>query len=288
MKFNISDISLPTLLAAPRKIIKTAKLVAKLPHNDPKNFLSNPRPNKTVVACLGDSITHGNVSFNWVDDLGKKMNGDGFHFINAGINSSVAWQLNQRLGDIIQCRPDIVIVLIGTNDVMGSFHQGDGLSYKRKGQLANVPTQAGYRLELTKLLRGLQPIKHVAVCTLPPLGENPSSSINNLVRSFNCDIREIVEQENRIIIPLEQHFSQLLENQSRQPREQYTPGPINRLVPILRAISDYYIGGKTWDESGAAQGLTLLPDHIHLGERGGAMLSGLVEQYLRQTIAGKS
>jgi lysophospholipase L1-like esterase len=284
MKPDRPNISLTTLLASPGKFLKTAKLVTKLPPNQPKNFLAKSRPSKTIVACLGDSITHGNVSYNWVDVLGRKLKADGLHFINAGINSSVAWQLNQRLGEIIDSKPDIAIVLIGTNDVMGSFHTGDGLSYKRKGKLAATPTQAGYRLELTKLLRGLQAIPHVAVCTLPPLGEDPESSINQLVQSFNADIRSIVAQENRTLIPLDEHLRQILATQSIKPLRQYTPGPINRLLPILRAITDYYIHGLTWDESGNNQGLTLLPDHIHLGEIGGGILADLVEQYIKQFI----
>lgn len=284
MKPDRPNISLVTLLGSPLKLLKTVKLITKLPTNQPKNFLAKPRPRQTIVACLGDSITHGNVSYNWVDALGEKFKPDGLHFINAGINSSVAWQLNQRLSEIIASKPDIAIVLIGTNDVMGSFHRGDGLSYKRKGRLTATPTQAGYRLELTKLLRGLQTIPHVAVCTLPPLGEDPDSSINQLVQSFNVDIRTIVAQENRTLIALDEHLRQRLAARSIKPQRQYTPGPINRLLPILRAITDYYIHDQTWDESGNNQGLSLLPDHIHLGEIGGEILADLVEQYIRQFI----
>jgi acyl-CoA thioesterase I len=283
MQADRNKLSLTSLLMAPGKIFKTARRVTSLPHNQPQNFLSNPRPQKTIVACLGDSITHGTVSYNWVDVLGNRLANAELHFINAGINSSVAWQLNQRLDEILACKPDVAIVLIGTNDVMGSFHLGDGLSYKRKGKLASVPTQRGYRLELTKLLRGLQAVKHVAVCTLPPLGENPDSQINQLVQSFNADIRQIVAQENRTLIPLNEKLSTHLTN-SVQERPQYTPGPINRLVPILRAITDYYISGKTWDESGKQQGLTLLPDHIHLGEFGGEILANLIDLYLQGII----
>jgi len=283
MQTDRPRIPVTTLLTSPRKILQAAREVSKLPNNTPERFLSKPRPKGTVVACLGDSITHGNVSYNWVDSLTSKLGPTGTHFINAGINSSVAWQLNQRLDAILKCKPDIAIILIGTNDAMGSFHPGDGKTYKRKGRLQAIPTLAGYRQQLRKLLRQLQAVPKVAVCSLPPLGEDPLSPINQHVLAFNHDIEQIVNEEHRTLLPLNNRLMDILNNRPTKPQRHYKPGPINRLLPILRAITDHYILELAWDESAASQDLVLLPDHIHLGESGGQILADLVEQFLSAT-----
>ena len=275
--------SLIHLLRQPLKVWNTARLTAKLPTNHPAQYLTQRRVSGKVVACLGDSITHGNVSYDWVSNLRSRFAGEPLQFINAGINSNVAWQLNQRLPEILKCKPDVVIVLIGTNDVMGSFHEADGKSYKRQGGLPSIPSQSDYKRELRKLLRGLQVVRHVAVATLPPLGENLQSPINCLVRAFNEDIRIIVAEENRVLLPLGEQLFEILDKNTLQSAQDYRPGPIHRLIPIVQALSDYYIHNESWDQSASNRGLELLPDHIHLGEKAGGVMADLVSDYLNKT-----
>ena len=48
--------------------------VQKLPFNSPENFLSinNTNQETQTVICFGDSITHGQVSYNYVNILMEK------------------------------------------------------------------------------------------------------------------------------------------------------------------------------------------------------------------------
>ena len=41
----------------------------KLPDNNPESFLASGKKAGKVVVCIGDSITHGRVSHNYVDEL---------------------------------------------------------------------------------------------------------------------------------------------------------------------------------------------------------------------------
>ena len=123
--------------------------------------LAAGRPNGTVVACIGDSITHGRIGFNWVDTLRTRL--PAHHFVNAGINGNVAWQVNERLDPVLACKPDIAIVLIGTNDAMASHNPDWGARYKRSNKLPEVPTLDGYATQLETLLRRLSDVPHVAV-----------------------------------------------------------------------------------------------------------------------------
>ena len=97
----------------------------KSPFNSPANFLkesAQSKNNKTVV-CIGNSITHGRVSYNYVNILSDDLSGHGYHFINAGINGNLAYNVVKRLGKIIECNPDYVTLLIGTNDANASLSE---------------------------------------------------------------------------------------------------------------------------------------------------------------------
>jgi len=216
-----------------------------------------------------------------VQSLSQKYSSDEFHFINAGLNSHVAWQLNRRLTGIIECEPDIVVILIGTNDVMASFNPADGVNYKRQNKLPMIPSQEGFNQELRSILEKLRHIPKLAVCTLPPLGEIASSAINQLVISFNQDIRKIVEEEKRVLLSLDEALFPIIASRSKPPKRDYVAGPLNRFLPIMRSIADHRLRGLSWDESGARHGLVLLPDLIHLGDQGGKTLQELVDSFIQ-------
>ena len=75
---------------------------------------------KHVIVCVGDSITRGEVSYNYVDRLEARL-GDRYEVINAGINSELSYEVLQRLDQVIACEPELVTVLIGTNDANASM-----------------------------------------------------------------------------------------------------------------------------------------------------------------------
>ena len=88
-------------------------------------------------------MTHGNVGHCWVDDLRTQYPGD--NFLNEGINGNVVWQVQQRLQPILACKPDIVILMIGSNDAMASFNKKSGERYKKNNKLPDVPTFKEYK-----------------------------------------------------------------------------------------------------------------------------------------------
>ena len=81
-----------------------------------------------VIACIGDSLTHGNIGECWVESLRNEYPED--TVLNEGINGDVVWQVNKRIQSIINCSPDIIILMIGSNDAMASFNKKSGERYK--------------------------------------------------------------------------------------------------------------------------------------------------------------
>ena len=95
-----------------------SKIISAPPKGRAVDYLSrNVKSDKKIIACIGDSLTHGNIGQNWVDYLRKEFPND--VFLNEGINANTAWQVIQRLDPILQCQPDLIILLIGTNDALG-------------------------------------------------------------------------------------------------------------------------------------------------------------------------
>ena len=83
-----------------------------------KAFLHDgPEPGTTsLMVCVGDSITEGVGSADWVAMLRTRLGGD-VQIVNDGIAGDLSWNALQRLDAAIQCEPEVVILLIGTNDV---------------------------------------------------------------------------------------------------------------------------------------------------------------------------
>jgi hypothetical protein len=81
----------------------------------------------------------------------------------------LAWNALQRAPDVIRCAPTDVIVLVGTNDVLGTLSERDARRYVWGKKLPARPSLAFYRSSLDELITRLTAQAHtrVAVCTLP-------------------------------------------------------------------------------------------------------------------------
>ena len=119
----------------------TLILAQKLPFNSPADFLKKSAQdnNQKTVVCVGNSITHGRVSYNYVNILSDLLSDHGYHFTNAGINGNLAYNVVKRLDAIIKCDPDYVTVLIGTNDANASLSKKNSSRYMKDMALPEIP-----------------------------------------------------------------------------------------------------------------------------------------------------
>ena len=98
---------------------------------DPATVSATNAPAPRVVACVGDSITWGGGKTNSYPALLQAELGEGWEVRNFGVNSRTARregkEFDLRPGDLdyrktlsykksLSCRPDAVILMIGTND----------------------------------------------------------------------------------------------------------------------------------------------------------------------------
>ena len=178
-----------------------------------------------VLLCLGDSLTHGRASSNYVDCiepfLRQRVEAESFppaskirvalskidrspktllRVINAGQNNICSWTiLHERIPFVIACKPDFVTVLIGTNDMRGLYRADwahelvKGWNFPSGVKLSLDAYESNLTEAIDKLLRAL-PSAQIAICTLPPMGEDLFSRSNKIVYEANDRIKKIVSK----------------------------------------------------------------------------------------------
>ncbi|MCJ7622674.1 MAG: GDSL-type esterase/lipase family protein, partial [Anaerolineaceae bacterium] len=141
----------------------------------PKAFLKKrgKASGRKVLVCMGDSITRGNVSANYVHILSQRLFERDFILVNAGINAELTYNLLQRLDEIIACEPDYITILIGTNDADGTLSEATASRQMRQMKLPQKSTSAWFESNLQKIITELQTHTEakIALLSIPPIGE---------------------------------------------------------------------------------------------------------------------
>ena len=256
-----------------------SSIIATLPKGTANNLLQT-KPTKAgrVIACIGDSLTHGNIGDCWVENLRREFPED--TFLNEGINGDVVWQVQQRIKPILACKPDAVIIMIGTNDAMASFDNDSGKRYKSNNKLPEVPTFKSYQKLLPELIDSFSDVSKIALCTIPPIGENKNSAVNNHVEKFNDFIELIVKNKNITLLPVSKLLWDDLSIRTYPFKSDYDPS----FLPIMRRIFGgtihHYIFKKSWDDVAKSKGQWLLFDQIHLNQRGAKIVFNIAKKYI--------
>jgi len=269
-------IAAATLAAA---FFYVSKIISTLPVGRAEDYLNKQsQTNKKIVACIGDSLTHGNVGQSWVDYL--RLEFKDTIFLNEGINANTSWQVLQRLEPIIACRPDVIILMIGTNDALGSFDVNSGLRYKRNNNLPEVPTFDKYKEYLPKIIDRLSTSSRIVLCTLPPVGENKKSKVNQHVNQFNDFIKIVVKEKNISLLQVSDALWSDIDSRTYPIESDYNPKSIPLLRRIFGGIFHHYLFKKSWNDIAKDKGQWILFDQIHLNERGAHIVFNLVKSFI--------
>jgi len=234
------------------------------------------RAGSTLVACVGDSITQGSVSADYVAQLRHRLTPAGFEFVNEGVNGNLAWNVGQRLDAVIARRPDVVTLLIGTNDVNATHDEKSQRSYRRSQGLPVPASLPWYRTNVAAILDRLaaETGARVLVLDIPMLGEDLSSQWNLRVDTHNAALREVCAERGVECLPLHDRLASML------PIDHQPPPYTGDRKPIVRAILSHTVLRRSWDDVSRRNGLTVLTDHLHLNDRAAATVADLVEQAL--------
>jgi acyl-CoA thioesterase I len=233
----------------------------------------------TLVACVGDSLTAGQISADWVGLLAERLRPQGYEFVNAGVNSQLAWNVLQRLDEVIACDPDIVTLLVGSNDVLATLSPAHGARYRRYQRLPQPPTLEWFRDNVDRILDRLatETRARLVVLELPLLGEDLDSELNRRAERYNVALRERCERRGVPCLPLYRRLADLL------PPEHRAPPGAGSTGPMVAAAARRLLLRQDWDTISAKQGLRLLTDHVHLNSVAAEVVADLLTDALTST-----
>jgi acyl-CoA thioesterase I len=229
---------------------------------DVEAYLAGARTGPDPVVIAGASIVRGRAAVDFVQLLRERI--PQRIFVNAGVNSNVAQQLLDRLEPILACRPAQVIILIGTNDVEMTL-------------ASEQSSFADYEQCMLKIVTALQHAgADVALCSLPPIGQDLSAEVNVRVREANRALRDVTSATQSTYLPVYEKLAEYLESQGR------TTGPpwTGSWAPGLTSLIQHFLLHRSYDSISADRDWLLSPDGVHMNTRGADIIAGVVETWL--------
>lgn len=230
------------------------------------------------VACLGDGITKGTFSYNWIGQLATAHELKDYKFINFGRNGDLAYNALRRTDEVIATNPDRIIILIGTNDILAVLTPANTRRYMISQRLREKPTLERYAENLEKIIVKLKQHTNasIALCTLPVLGEDSSDEANTLAKQYNAVIKRLSNEHDTDLLDLSRTMTErLLENPPALPVS-VQKHPVTFTKAAIRRL----IFREDWNSLSERHGLTLTTDTIHLNETGGRMFAQLALHFI--------
>ena len=255
------------------------KITASKPEKypTPQNRQNLDATKKTLV-CLGDSITHGNVSYDWVADMAEFF--PDLQVLNAGINSDLTFTILNRIDDVIDCRPDFIIILAGTNDVNATMSSTNLKSYKQMGRISKetIPDFDTFRNNYHQIVALLKQktTAQIALVSLPVLSEDLTHEANRKADNYSGYIEQLAKEQQLAYLPFREKEKEYLLANPHQLTHKFEE--TTKLFTF--SLINHFILGKDWDYTSAKHGNQLTPDSLHLNSLSGGMLRDLAKAFI--------
>jgi lysophospholipase L1-like esterase len=237
-----------------------------------------------TIACLGSSTTASRGTYKWIDGLEKRPQNSRFRFVNLGVGGDLSFNTVRVLDRVITLRPERVIILIGTNDIMASVFPNFRRFVRVSKRLSDEPSPARFEENLNCIVHKLQRRANarIGLSSLAPLGEDPNSRhpvqarLNELIATYNGIIRNVASTERTDYIPFWEFFEdQLVRAGTAKPFTHFSFASFYRDY-LFREI----ILRQSFDRISRINGWQFHIDGIHLNTKGGRILTEAVQQFL--------
>ncbi|OBH12728.1 SGNH/GDSL hydrolase family protein [Mycobacterium sp. E3247] len=242
-----------------------------------------------TVACVGSSTTAAKGTYRWITELQNRPRNSRFRFVNFGVGGDLSFHTVRRLRRVTAIRPDRVIVLIGTNDILaGVFPNFRRVVRVWKG-LPAEPTAPRFEenLELIARRLRLETGARIALSSLAPVGEDPHSGhavqarLNEEFAAYNAAIRAVATREGTDYLGFAEAFQdQMVRAGTAKPFTRFSFPAFYRDYLIREAVLR-----RSFDEISRMNGWEFHIDGIHLNTRGGLILTEAVQGFLDSPAA---
>ena len=232
-----------------------------------------------TIVCLGDSITRGQISASFIDQLEERLADQGLRFINSGVNGDLAYNVLRRLDDVIALQPDVIILMIGTNDIVATLRRSNTIISRVSKWLPRNPSLKWYRANLLEIVRRLklETGAKIALASPPILGERLNSRPNYRAQPYVDFIKETASNEGLAYLPIYEHMSEYLKSTGLHAGKMHH----SRIYLTAELTLRHIIFKESYISISRREGFVILTDGLHLNEKGAALVADVMEKYLR-------
>jgi len=255
-------------------------LIRKEASNGPRFLIANPEisAGRKVAVCIGDSITRGQVSCDYVEMLQAELRRD-FCFVNAGINGELSFNVLGRLDDVVRCNPDYITLLIGTNDAHAMIDSRSLKRARRYMMVAEAPSIDRFEGNLRKIISYLQEhtVAQIAILSIPPIGEDLGDLAMRLTALFCRAAKEAASGCGVAYLPLFEEMMAVLEQRQRRPSKHdgYTD------LLLVGNIIHERLFRLSYDAIAARRQFALHTDLLHLSCAGAEIVARVIKPFLQ-------
>ena len=235
----------------------------------------------TRILCAGDSNTRGQYGVSYVQMLAQRLGGQDITVTGAGVNGDCSHNLLQRLQPIIAQRPDVVTVLIGSNDAWCTLSAGNARKMMKRKNLPAPPTLSRYRENLTAIVArlGADTKARIALVSPPVLGQDIGSPAAQASKEFSEVVKTTAAEHGLAYLPLHERQSEYLQSSGAEVLP-FPDGLAERYTSVLQ----HYLLRRPYDGIARRRRLALTSDFVHQNSRGAAMIADLIEDFLTRSI----
>lgn len=235
----------------------------------------------THIVCLGDSITRAQVSVDYLKLLEARTAGHLHRFTNAGVNGDLAYNALQRLDSVIEQQPDVITVLIGTNDANASLSEKNIRMMTKMKNLPVRPTIDWYRQNLVAIAERLtkETDARIALLSPPVLGQEPQSRPVLRAGEYSEVVKDVAAAYGTSYLPLYEKQIDHLRTVGHPPGIAFRDGK----TLSSRAAMQHFILRRSFDRISQRRGLELTTDFVHQNSRGAAMIAAVIEEFLTES-----
>ncbi|MFF3389897.1 SGNH/GDSL hydrolase family protein [Streptomyces sp. NPDC002669] len=232
----------------------------------------------TRVACLGDSITRAQLSVDYLGPLERRRPPGEVRLARFGVNGDFAHNLSRRLDAVVADPPDVITVLIGTNDARASLVGYPVERAMKRKQLPERPSAGWFQQCLAAAVERLrtQTDAMIALLSLPVLGQQPDGAAAQASQAYSRMIAEVATTNKAAYLPLHERQTEELRRADPPPSPYQEPTPASSVgVLVQRAVLR-----RGLDTVSRRRGLVLTTDHIHQNSRGAALVAEVIDAWL--------
>ncbi|MGV9453080.1 SGNH/GDSL hydrolase family protein [Streptomyces sp. NPDC003635] len=232
----------------------------------------------TRIACLGDSLTRAQFSVDYLDLLQRRHPPGDVQLARFGANGDFAYNLLQRLDAVVTNPPDVITVLIGTNDARASLPGYPLEQAMKRKRLPNRPSAGWFQQCLGTVVARLRAETDatIGLLSLPVLGQQLDAAAAQASQAYSRMIAEVAATNKAAYLPL--HERQIEELRQADP----PPIPYREMTPAaaVGVLVQHAVLRRSLDTISRRRGLLLTTDHIHQNSRGATLIAEVIHASL--------